>query len=595
MAGTAICAERRDDNQMKGPFRMSTQAPPDEFGFRAAAVSSAESAIKHLELPEQAESFLIGSCAEGFGNPLSDIDILIAIPPGKNREPVFRHYTWVGEQRVEIYSRPTDDLTEFVERINALTPDLVAETVQQGRSSEDALEEDLEMYHRILFAYPIEQNGLLGPVHALMSHEKLIDLRMSLERIRFRNYLELALTAESLGISNLATSFARSALEAAAFSWCAGQGQTYAGKKFLSWRLMRSGLPAEKIEELEELTSAVSTGFLHRSLNFERFVEMFGMPDVDAPARFILNDDVLQVRLTDQLWIGDQHRTVILPSAIVGAFDASIGSGIAQIPESQDACRLCFLAGLARLETSFGRTEQVSQAIDSKSEAILTARGFGRLPSEPFVIDEGVPILVDAGIAISTAGFLFANCKEDAIGAAKTARWRQFDIALGRMRQFTLDAISYSETFRPVPVESDAPDVFRPSTVTELQGQARNAAVIRCRDAASAERALAETEVIFSRLPPEIFGQLQYAAASAFAGMAFMELVFVWGKVAKGMGKALMSKGIRKTFVREWDSILEQSSLSDSPQDMRVHVKPEMFQFNWARSDDLRAAVMDAQ
>lgn len=574
---------------------MANQEPPDESGFRAAAVSSARSALEHLKLPEQAESFLIGSCAEGFGNPLSDIDILIAIPPAGNKEPVFRHYTWVGEQRAEIYSRPTDDLAEFVERMNALMPDTVADAVLKGRSSEDALEEDLEMYHRILFAYPIEQNGLLSSVHALMKHEKLIELRSSLEQIRFRNYLELALAAEGLGLSNLATSYARSALEAAASSWSARQGQTYAGKKFLSWRLARAGLPDQKIEQLEELTSTISTGFLHRSLEFERFVETFDMPAVNEPARFILNDDVLQVRLTDQLWLGDRHRTIIVPSATVGAFDSSIGSGMAEIPESPDACRLCFLAGLARLETSFGRTEQVSQALVGESGAIMTAKGFGRLPSGPFVIDDGVDILVDAGIAISTAGFLFANCKEDAIGAAKAARWRQFEIALARMRQFTLDAISYSETFRTVPIESDAPDLFRPSTVTELQGQARAAAVIRCRDAASAERALAEAEVIFARLSPEIFGQLQYAASSAFAGMAFIELVFVWGKVAKGMGKALMSKGIRKTFVREWDSILEQSSLSDLPQDMRVHVKPEMFQFNWARSDDLRAAVMDAQ
>jgi hypothetical protein len=574
---------------------MANQGPPDEFGFRSAAVSSAGAALEHLELPERAESFLIGSCAEGFGNPLSDIDILIAIPPGKNKEPVFRHYTWVGEQRVEIYSRPTDDLKEFVERINALTSDMVADVVRKGRSSEDALEEDLEMYHRILFAYPIEQNGLLGSVHALMNHDKLIELRMALEQVRFRNYLELALAAESLGIAGLATSYARSGLEAAASSWCSRQGQTYAGKKFLSWRLARAGLPAEKIEALEELTSGSPTGFLHRSPEFQLLVEMFDMQIGDAAASFILNEDVLQVRLTDQLWIGDQHRTIIVPSAVVGAFDASIGSGVAQIPDSQDACRLCFLAGLARLETSFGRAERVSQAIDSNSEAILTARGFGKLPSGPFVIDEGVNTLVDAGIAISTAGFLFANCKEDAIGAAKTKRWRQFEIALDRMRQFTLDAISYSETFRPAPVESGAPDLFRHSTVTELKGEAREGAVIRCRDAASAERALAAAEAIFSRLPAEIFGQLQYAAASAFAGMAFIELVFVWGKVAKGLGKALMSKGIRKTFVREWDSILEQSSLSELPQDMRVHVKPEMFQFNWARSDDLRAAVMEAQ
>ncbi|MBV8687173.1 MAG: nucleotidyltransferase domain-containing protein [Alphaproteobacteria bacterium] len=548
-----------------------------------------------MELPERAESFLIGSCAEGFGNPLSDIDILIAIPPGKNKEPVFRHYTWVGEQRVEVYSRPTDDLQEFVERINALTPDAVADAVRRGQSSEDALEEDLEMYHRVLFAYPIRPNGLLGAVHALMDHEKLIELRAALEEIRFRNYSELALAAEGLALSNLATAYARSALEAAAASWGARQGQTYAGKKFLSWRLARAGLPAERIEKLEELTSTISTGFLHRSLDFEGFVETFGMPAVDVAAEIVAEDEVLRVRLTDQLWIGNQRRTVVVPSEIVGAFDASIGSGAAQIPDSAEARRLCFLSGLARLETSFGRIERVSQAIDGRSDAVMTAKGFGKLPSEPFVVTEGVSTLVDAAMAISTAGFLFANCKEDAIGAARTGRWRQFDIALGRMRQFTLDAISYSETFRPAPVESDAANSCRPSTATELQPQVREAAVIRCRDAASAERALAATEVVFSRLPPEIFGQLQYAASSAFAGMAFIELVFVWGKVAKGMGKALMSKGIRKTFVREWDSILEQSSLADLPRDMRVHVKPEKFQFNWARSDDLRAAVTEAQ
>jgi hypothetical protein len=573
---------------------MTNPAPPDEFGYRAAAVSSAKSALEHLTLPERAESFLIGSSAEGFGNPLSDVDVLIAIPPGKNKEPVFRHYTWVGEQRVEFYSRPTNDLEEFVERINALTADTVGDLVLQGRSSDDALEEDLELYHRILFAFPVEQNGLLGPVHGLMSHSKLIEIRAALEEIRFRTYMELALAGESLGVPNLATAYARSALEAAASCWCARQGQTYAGKKFLSWRLERAGLPAERIEELEELTSGIFTGFLHRSPDFERFVEMFDMHSVDVPAKFVVNEDALQVRLTDQLWIGDDQRTIVVPSAIVGAFDGSIGSGPAETPESQDACRLCFLTGLARLETSFGRTERVSQAIDSKSEAVLTARGFGNLPSGPFAIDEGVDTLVDAGIAISTAGFLFANCKEDAIGAAKTARWRQFEIALGRMRQFTLDAISYSETFRPAPIESDGSSFARSSTVTELQAAAREAAVIRCRDAASAERALTATETIFSRLPPEIFGQLQFAASSAFAGMAFIELVFVWGKVAKGMGKALMSKGIRKTFVREWDSILEQSSLSDLPQDMRVHVRPEMFQFNWARHDDLRAAVTEA-
>lgn len=570
---------------------MTNQRPADEFGFRGAAVSSAKCAIEHLEIPEGANSFLIGSCAEGFGDPMSDIDIVIAIPPGTNKEAVFRHYTWVGDQRVEIYSRPIDKLKQFVSQINNMTPETVVSSFKRGRASEDVIEEDLGMYHKILFAYPIEENTLLLDVHDAMNHEKLIDLRASLEQVRFINYMELALAAEKFEAANLATSYARRALVAAATGWCARQGQTYPSKKFLGWKLLRGGLSVEKVAEFEDLLSSNGEDFLHNSASFADFIDIFNMPVVDRPAKFTLDEEVFQVRLINQLWIGDQKRTIVLPSPTIGAFDASIGSGIAQTPESPGVRCLCFLAGMARLETSAGRTERVSQAVDSKSEAILTAMGFARLSSEPIVVDDGLRTLVDAALAICMAGIRFANRKEDAIGAAKSARWRQFEVALGHMRDCALDAISYSETFRPAPVERACRAVFRASSAVELLDQAQRAAAVRSRDAATAEQALNEADVIFSRLAPEVFGELYNAMASARGGIVYLEHGIVWGKVAKSMGKTLSLTEISE---REWEAILEQFDSFNLAQEMRVHIKPEMFQFGWSRSDDLRAAVINA-
>jgi hypothetical protein len=572
---------------------MYIEPPADEAGFRDAAVASAHSALSHFTLPPECESYLIGSTAEGFGNPLSDIDILIAIAAGPDREPVFRQYTWVGEQRVETYARSIDDLGQFVRRLNALNEQAVEAIVRRGGSEEDALEEDLEMYHRFLFAYPVTQNGLMAPVRAIMDHEKVKVLRATLEQTRYIGNTELALAAGELGLSSLSTSYARSALEAAASSWCARQGQTYAGKKFLSWRLQRAGLPTEDIERFEELTSENAPGLLHRSVDFSRFVELFAMPAITTAAQFRWNDAVMEVRLTDQNWVGDTQRTVVYPRPVIGAFDAAIGSGPAILPDDLEVRRYCFLAGLAQLETRFGRTYALRQAVDDPHGALLTAKGFARVPARPFVVSQGLSMLVDAGMAIATAGFLCANCKEDAIGALRASRWRQFEIALARMRQFTLDALAYSETFRAAPIDVDGIDVLRHSTATEIRDDVRRAAALRCRDAQSAEQALSASELIFARLPPEVFGLLQHASSSAFGGMAFIELVFVWGKVAKGIGKAVMSKGLRKSLAREWDSILEQTNLGPSAVDLRVHVKPEMFQFNWARSDDMRAALAE--
>jgi hypothetical protein len=165
-------------------------------------------------------------------------------------------------------------------------------------------------------------------------------------------------------------------------------------------------------------------------------------------------------------------------------------------------------------------------------------------------------------------------------------------VALAQMRKSAVDAIALSKTFRAAPTDSSITHMLPDSALDGLLEQANLAASLRSRDAASALLALTEAEAMFARLAPEVFGPLHGSMANAMSGLAFVELVLVWGRIARGMGKSL---AMAETLEQEWEAILDQFGSLDTAQEMQVYVKPEKIPFAWARPDDLRSVLLDAQ
>lgn len=173
---------------------------------------------------------LEGSIAEGFGNPSSDIDLLL-IADDDGEQPTMPSILFVAGRRVEVRTRTTGQIAAQFAELRA-----------RARRRVPALHEDLlNRCQRLLGSHVLRGEELVAKVKAMLPAEEFARVMVRWWAHYARQSVRQAIALGALGQHEEAAAWARSALLQAAKTWAAGRGETYLEPKWLPMQLERIG------------------------------------------------------------------------------------------------------------------------------------------------------------------------------------------------------------------------------------------------------------------------------------------------------------------------------------------------------------------
>lgn len=540
-------------------------------------------ALMHFHIPENAEVLLFGSLAEGLGDTLSDVDLLI-IHNEAIADPRFRQPTWIGERRVEIYSRSIDSLNQFSAVLNAASKEDIWEIIESG--GESAILDDLDFYHRLLHAVPIARTkyDLAKQAQDNLSKDKIIELKVAVESMLCQRNIEFGRAFAAADLKDRSDRHFQVAKLNLVTAWSASKGETYPSNKFILEKLIRAGLDSGSVEEVMRSTLAFAPQQMEVN-QIERFWRDLGLEPSAAMAKPVLCNDLDVICLEDQSWIGNGTVTLIVGGARLSDY-GDLNTALCGDQAGQWQ-RVLFEAGFLTFEARGLRLSEYAPWRVGPLLPRLTCNGFdlGDLPYA--IIPRSHRDIVQDVLAIIKCGFICANRREDAIGAIRSERWRILYSVMNEMVREIVNAILLSRGFpQSVSLKSIIEQGFNEPSLQQLSETLNLFALTYVNDRASACEAVIISEKIFSFLPEDVFGALNSSMATAQAGHAFLGLQLLWGTIANRYGIAL-------PFVeREWQDILDryQGSLNDFSE-LSVIRRGDVDLSNWSRGDSLTAEL----
>jgi len=137
---------------------------------------------RHLAArPAVAAAFLAGSVVEGYGNPTSDIDVLVladgegdTVPAPEGGRPVFRfedctvEIVHAGDERLDIETRPLPEFRRIVSRLHALPVD------QEGAYEVSAF--TFQFLHQLRVGRPVVGHELIAELRAAVDWGRVGEL-----------------------------------------------------------------------------------------------------------------------------------------------------------------------------------------------------------------------------------------------------------------------------------------------------------------------------------------------------------------------------------------------------------------------------------
>jgi hypothetical protein len=194
----------------------------------------AGNALEQIGAPAEWAVVLEGSIAEGFGNPGSDIDLLL-IAEGAAELPTMPSILFIDGRRVEVRTRSTRQLARQLETAAAVAG---KGPRQVARVSEDLL----NRCQRLLRSFPIRHTGEVGKIKDALPCDDFAALMRKWWAEHARQSIRHAIALTALGEHAEAASWCQAGLLQAAKSWAAGHEETYLEPKWLSVQMERIGL-----------------------------------------------------------------------------------------------------------------------------------------------------------------------------------------------------------------------------------------------------------------------------------------------------------------------------------------------------------------
>jgi|SRR5579883_710772 len=221
-----------------------------------------------IELPSECGVLLVGSLADGLGNPLSDFDLLI-IDPQERSYTSGRQFIPASSRRCEVSFHTVSQLLRFAKAVNRFAQD--TQSLEIGETSTRALETGLvqhtasrqkreptrfdeeavqlaaqlaltctNLYQRIYYGLPLAGHDVVKTVKRAFHGDVVTELvcRETLDNVRAD--MENAALALAVNSDDACGRYCRSALGNAAAHHMAKREDSYSSKKFLIAKLQRN-------------------------------------------------------------------------------------------------------------------------------------------------------------------------------------------------------------------------------------------------------------------------------------------------------------------------------------------------------------------
>jgi len=508
---------------------------------------AAEAVRAHFAIPGRSSIIATGSMAEGFGNPQSDIDLLVIVDGGGD-ESVSRGVlnTAFDEggrlRRVEVSLRTTGEIAEFAERMNGISPGRLEER-------EDFCDEDLRTFHGLLFGICLEGPERAAKAGRALDAAHFERLCASWHREQAVVFRWRAFLALHMGQCRRARSYGRSALLSAAKHWAARHGEAYLPRKWVLPQVARAGLGAQTVSALKSALgsgAADAGGFLAEVQRLVALLVEDGGPTRPADEALAIVPDVTQWPLGEEVYLLRADRDLYRLDQLAG----SLWRALCREPAVWKGWR----GEEARLLGELHRHGLVAFRSDAtgwrwhRRESPEAAGG--RLP---FVTPTGaafpdrrkaavrwIPLaartFVGAGMDQLFHGTRVQAAREDALGAYQARQWEVLAECLGDLARNVCRCVLSGHGVYPLPSDPIAEVAHVPG----LEAFAQRAARLEFLSIAGEEDAPAAAEAVESLLDavPDVLQNRHlrscYDSFASFA--AVLAIGLPWAALGRHLG-----------------------------------------------------------
>jgi hypothetical protein len=530
---------------------------------RREATELLEKALDQVAFPAGSGIILEGSIAEDFGNPSSDVDFLI-VPDNDEKYPMIPTVLFIDGHRVEFRFRSASQVRRHATRLNAVPP-----------SSEPKVTtltaDELDVYHRFAYAWPMRNEALIGELQAMHDREHLSRLTGTWLAAAATKALRQAAAMLHLRRDADAIAWARSAVLQAARAFAARAGQSYIAAKWVSVQVRRAGIDEATERELWSLYSAQPADAASYVEACAALAARIGVRESrlgEADLRLKRRRNVLSWPIAGNVYAIRQPQAIYSLSPQATAvwrslvFDVPLPEALAEADcaDPELARRilgelhrhgLLALGGAGLRKTWTRSDEPPAPQIDGP---LLNLYGFAApehrehvqllpLPAERFVA---------AGVSFTWANLMLENAREDAVGAYEAQQWKVLEAAFRQMatRGCVMLLCAYGVAPQP-PLEEAVVRISElPGIDRWLVDEARALQSLDIRGPADVPAANARIEAFVERLRSFLRGGMfPTAFESSEAWRGVLEIGYDWVRFGAFLGVPFPSQVVPEDFL----------------------------------------------
>lgn len=552
-----------------------------------------ETALKDYMYAGKFGVAIFGSVAEGLGNSLSDIDILLVYEdPNADKVPM-REMTFIDDRRCEIFVKTIDELEGLASRVNSWADAIPMKGLPEFLWAIDTSQ-------RIANCIPVEGADIINRAKGLFSKEHIARVVCNYEREEMRDCFNKAFACSVLGLHEQSRVLATEALVHAMGLYCSKRGDTYRSPKFIMAKLQRLGFDHGRINEIRQILARSTMP--HQSMEFmEEIMEAaktFGEVLVPAPFDLVAATDLKFFTIGSSCFLASSSNVFLVSRTHEErARDLSMGRAVRSTNVDADKEFAEFL-GIALASGLIGARwsdDSGSRTYFRYVDSLEACSSFHVTFSDVSVdvehqsmllvkLDTTADTLIQAGINLGQDAMLYSNRREDALGALRERRWDEVEHALREMT-YAVCHIAIGSTGkykRPTPEWLLVTLAALPDRVKFREHAARILEMSVC-DSTSALRMYEEVEAFLCRLPKDITGELLHAFESGLALWKTVQTLVAWGDGAITMGlPVLADEGNGAEAIR---------AFKESP--VSRFMKPDAMAklAGWQRTDDIASEL----
>jgi len=383
--------------------------------------------LKDFNFPSGCGLILTGSIGDGFGNSLSDIDVIV-LDPADQHHPTLRQMTHINGRRCEYFLRSAPRLKQYADSIERFMHD------DCSFESED-FDRYIRFYHEISRGIVLGGESVVAQARTYFDTEKLDSVILRAEKYRATKSIQIALACADLGLPEIAFQFSLKALRHALSHFAATKGLTNRAEKFVFSKARRanidSGLLAQVMSFFVQNQTATNSETVQ---NAARLVAAIGVRPSVSNAEVVLRDKLRHAIIWDQDFLASSRELFrVRPNARQTAQFVANREGPVKI-ESLTADQRELYGELVShgivdivlpdIEVRWGTTRNPAHQCQpfqvTWSGILLDADQAAACLTK---LDACVDLVIQCGLKLSQAAMEYSNMKEDVLGALQYERW----------------------------------------------------------------------------------------------------------------------------------------------------------------------------